>query len=233
MTVNSLSPLAAGIRLLAFGAMVPVGAGTSALAMDRWKIPPTYMCVAGAILQIVGLVFLSRASISIPIQSSQFGFQIITGYGNGLIQTAVILLIPYVLENRDLGWCISASALSLRTENTNGLPGVGNATIAQFRILGGVIGIAITTEASSPLVKKRLLQFLPINEVLILLDRTSAIGGIPAATQTLIRHSFEAGFNLQTRILIGTAAGHIAATALLWTKTPMRISRAGPARIRD
>jgi hypothetical protein len=80
-----------------------VGAGASALIMDRLKVPPTCMCVAGSILQVIGLVFLSRAPGSMAIPPSQYGLQIITGYGNGLIQTAVILLIPYVFENRDLG----------------------------------------------------------------------------------------------------------------------------------
>lgn len=107
MTVNGLSPLAAGVRLLPFGAMVPVGAGASATIMDRCKVPPTFMCVAGAILQSIGVAFLSRASSHKDIHPSQYGFQIIAGYGNGLVQTAVILLIPYVMESRDLGRYIS------------------------------------------------------------------------------------------------------------------------------
>jgi hypothetical protein len=111
---------------------------------------------------------------------------------------------------------------------TNGAPGVANATIAQFRILGGVIGIAVTTTASTPLIRERLLTFLPANQVHLLLDRTTAIWGLPPATQDLVRHVLADGFNLQMRILIGIAAGHMAATALMWTKTAMRISREGP-----
>jgi hypothetical protein len=111
--------------------------------------------------------------------------------------------------------------------------GVGNATLAQFRILGGTIGIAITTSAFTPLVRGRLLRFLSTNEVLMLLDRTSAIGSMSKMNQVLIRHAFADGFNLQMRILIGVAAGHILATALMWTRTPMRISRAGPSSRRS
>ncbi|PVH93387.1 MFS general substrate transporter [Periconia macrospinosa] len=228
ITVNGLSPLAAGVRLLPFGVMVPVGAGASAVIMDRLKIPPTYMCVTGSTLQVIGLVFLSRVSGSMAIPASQYGLQIIVGYGNGLIQTAVILLIPYIFENRDLGWCTINYPLSYGGKAKDSL-GVANATIAQFRILGGVIGIAVTTTASTPLIRARMLKFLSTSQVLLLLDRTTAIWGLPSAVQDLVRHAFADGFNLQMRILIGIAAGHIVATALMWTKIPIRISRKGPA----
>jgi len=103
MTVNGLSPLAAGARLLPFGAFAPVGASISAGLMDKARIPPVYICVVGMILEIIGLVFLSRASGDRHINASQYGFQIITAVGNGYLQTASVLLIPYIVQNRDLG----------------------------------------------------------------------------------------------------------------------------------
>jgi hypothetical protein len=62
----------------------------------------------------------------------------------------------------------------------------------------------------------------------MLLDHTSAIQRLNEATQVLVRHAFSDGFNLQMRILIGIAAGHVLATALMWTKPLIRINRAGP-----
>lgn len=103
MTVNGLSPLAAGARLLPFGAFVPFGAAIAVTVMDRLKIPPTHISIAGAVLEILGLTFLSRASGDRHIESSQYGFQILTAVGNGFVNTAAILMIPYVMENRDLG----------------------------------------------------------------------------------------------------------------------------------
>jgi hypothetical protein len=103
MTVNGLSPLAAGARLLPFGAFVPTGAGIAVTLMDRFEVPPTFICISGAILQVAGLVLLSRASGSRAVEPSQYGFQIITAVGNGFVNTAAILMIPYVVENRDLG----------------------------------------------------------------------------------------------------------------------------------
>jgi hypothetical protein len=103
MTVNGLAPLAAGARLLPFGAFVPVGASIAVTLMDRFKMPAQWVCMVGAVLQILGLTFLSRASGEKAIEASQYGFQILTAVGNGYINTAAILMIPYVMENRDLG----------------------------------------------------------------------------------------------------------------------------------
>ncbi|KAF2791393.1 major facilitator superfamily MFS-1 [Melanomma pulvis-pyrius CBS 109.77] len=210
MTVNGLYPLAAGVRLLPFGAFVPTGSSIAVVLMDRFKIPPTFICVAGAILEIIGLVFLSRASGSSAVEASQYGSQIVTAVGNGFVNTAVILMIPYVVDNRDLG--------------------VGNATMAQFRILGGTIGISITTAAFAPFVKNQLLDGLSASVVHALLDRTGAIGRLPEATQSIVRHAFADGYNLQMKILIGIAAAHIPATLLMWRKRPIIISMKGAER---
>jgi hypothetical protein len=103
MTVNGLSPLAAALRLLPFGVLVPIGASLAAVLMGKWKVPPVIICVAGAIFQILGLSFLSRTSSARHISPSQYGLQIITAIGNGFVNTAVVLLIPYAMQNRDLG----------------------------------------------------------------------------------------------------------------------------------
>jgi len=104
-------------------------------------------------------------------------------------------------------------------------PAVSNATMAQFRILGGAIGISIATAASQPFVQNRLLRILPANAVLTILGRTGGIESLPEAMQNTVRSTFADGYNLQMKILIGIASAHAIPILLMWTRKPMVISR--------
>jgi len=102
MTVNGLSPLAASARFLALGAFVPGGSVFGVILMNRLKLRP-YMVAGGAVLlQIIGTVFLSRANTEVHIQSSQYGLQVLIGTGVGLIISAVVTMIPFVMEEQDI-----------------------------------------------------------------------------------------------------------------------------------
>lgn len=114
-----------------------------------------------------------------------------------------------------------------KTCHTHLLSGVGNATMAQFRILGGAFAISIATVAATPFIETRLLKSFPSNVVEEVLDRTGGISRLPMESQDVVRGIFADGYNLQMRILIGIAAAHIPATLLMWTKKPIIISKKG------
>jgi hypothetical protein len=103
VTVNNVSPLSAAIRLLTFGAFIPIGSTLAGALMGKGKLPPCYVVLAGAILEIIGVVLLSRIDTSIHVDNAQYGYQVIAGLGTGMINAALILLIPYIMEKRDLG----------------------------------------------------------------------------------------------------------------------------------
>ena len=71
--------------------------------MGRGRIPPQHILVAGGILEIVGTVCLSKSSTALQISHAYYGYQILAGTGVGFCNAALILLVPYVLEKRDLG----------------------------------------------------------------------------------------------------------------------------------
>lgn len=96
--------------------------------------------------------------------------------------------------------------------------GVGNATLAQFRILGGTLGIAVTTCAATPLITSQLLSILPIDVVTALLDRTDGINSLPNEAHDKVRSAFAQGYNLQMQILIGVAAAHLPAILMMWSR---------------
>jgi hypothetical protein len=128
----------------------------------------------------------------------QYGYQILTGTGVGFFNAALILLVPYVVEKRDLA--------------------VGTAAIGQFRILGGAVGLAIVTTIFNRSMRPKLLRLLLPAQVDALLEYTSTLATFPEATQLAVRSSLGEGFNLQMTVLIGFAAAQLPATLLMWKK---------------
>jgi dipeptide/tripeptide permease len=103
VTVNGLSPLSAAVRLLTYGAFVPFGSGLAGALMGKPRIPPCWIVLAGSVMEVIGIVLLSRLDTSSHIDSTQYAFQIIAGTGTGLVNAGLIILVPYAMEKRDLG----------------------------------------------------------------------------------------------------------------------------------
>ena len=101
--VNGVSPLDAGIRLLPYGVLVPVGAFTAAIIAGRTKIPSVPVLSFGAALQMIGLALLSSLPTSGGIRTASYGFEVLAGYGTGLSIGTLVMLTPIVAEKRDLG----------------------------------------------------------------------------------------------------------------------------------
>ncbi|PWY83581.1 hypothetical protein BO70DRAFT_428848 [Aspergillus heteromorphus CBS 117.55] len=74
---------------------------------------------------------------------------------------------------------------------------VAMGSVAQFRVMGGCIALAIVTATSNTLKE------------------------LPPTTQSLIRHVFSASYNLQMKVLAGFAGGQIIASLLNWQKNPL------------
>jgi dipeptide/tripeptide permease len=103
VTVNNVSPLSAAVRLLSFGAMIPIGSMMGGALMGKPRVSPCAVVLAGAVLEIIGVVLLSRISTSPQIDGTQYGFQVLAGLGTGMINSGLIILVPYIMEKRDFG----------------------------------------------------------------------------------------------------------------------------------
>jgi dipeptide/tripeptide permease len=103
MTVHGLSPFSAATKLLSFGLPVAGGSSIAAALMGKLKIPLCWVIFFGAILQVVGLVLLTRINDTPKIDTAQYAYQILTGLGVGFINAALTLLVPYVMDKKDLG----------------------------------------------------------------------------------------------------------------------------------
>lgn len=102
--------------------------------------------------------------------------------------------------------------------NIRGVSAVAMGSVAQYRILGSAIGLAIVNAAFNSLVKDRLEVFLPSTEVDDLLRAPEGISAYTDVIQGAIRDAFGNGYNLQLKILAGLASLQIPAAMMIWKK---------------
>lgn len=101
--VNGLSGLDAGIRLLPFGAAVPVGTIAGANAASKLRIPAVYLVLLGAVIQVVGYSLLSTLGDSLAIEPAMYGYEVLVGLGSGISYQVLYLMVPFTSEKIDNG----------------------------------------------------------------------------------------------------------------------------------
>ena len=62
-----------------------------------------YLLIPAALLQIIGLVFMSRLSTGNVMWNGQYAMQVLTGLGCGMSMAITTVLTPYIVEPCDLG----------------------------------------------------------------------------------------------------------------------------------
>ncbi|KAI9842654.1 MAG: hypothetical protein M1837_007021 [Sclerophora amabilis] len=196
--VNGTTPLGAGVRLLPFAFASPVGSFVSSIIAGKAKVPPIYLILVGAVLQVVGYALLSTISTGSEIQPAQYGYEVITGLGVGVNISTLILMTPFTIEKRDQSVAMGA--------------------VVQFRVMGGAIGLAIVTSVMNSFVKSRLAEILSADQIEAFLQSISMIGTLPPALAEMVRSVLGEGYNLQMKVLIGFAAAQIPAILLMWQK---------------
>ncbi len=100
-TVNGVSTLGAGVRLLPFALASPIGSVLAAGIAGKAKIPPIYFILLGAISQVVGFSLLSTAPTTKKINQAQYGYQAIAGFGCGVSLVSAIVMTPFSVEKHD------------------------------------------------------------------------------------------------------------------------------------
>ena len=81
----------------------PIGSVASSIVAGKMKVPPIYLVIFASILQVIGFAFLSTLPYSPEIVASQYGYEILSGFGCGINITLLILMTPFSVESRDKG----------------------------------------------------------------------------------------------------------------------------------
>lgn len=99
--VHGASPLEAGIRLLPFAILSPIGSGIAAGVAGKVEIPPVFLLLAGSAVQTVGFTLLSLSSTSQSASTAQYGYEAIAGFSIGVNLACLVLMTPFTVETRD------------------------------------------------------------------------------------------------------------------------------------
>lgn len=100
-----MDPFQAGLRLIPLSGLAPVGIIMTAMASKSLKVSPLYAALLGAVLQVIGLAFLSQVPTDDPnsFDHAVYGIEAVVGLGLGAGIGLGSLLPPFLVERRDLG----------------------------------------------------------------------------------------------------------------------------------
>lgn len=91
-------------------------------------------------------------------------------------------------------------------------------TIAQFRVMGGAIFLAIVTTVFNSLIRSHLAEYVTPDQINTILQSVQTIYTYPPETQDAIRAIFSEGYRLQMYILVGCAGAEMLGSFLMWQK---------------
>jgi hypothetical protein len=109
-TVNMTTAIEAGIRLLPLLLLSPLATAVAGVLISKWRIPPLYILFLGGSLQMIGVGLFSSLEPSTTIPPAQYGYQALMGLGFGFNLSTILMMVPLLVDEKDLG--ISASFLS-------------------------------------------------------------------------------------------------------------------------
>ncbi|KAL4936753.1 hypothetical protein BDV06DRAFT_216420 [Aspergillus oleicola] len=199
--VNQLSPLQAAVRFIPFTLAAPFGSVLAPAIGKMFKVPLLYLVIFASAIQVISYVLLGTLSESLEISASQYGYQILGGLGCGINISLLILMTPFTVEQRDNAVAMGA--------------------VAQFRVMGGCMGIAIATAVANEYLQSNLSLFLGAGEVNAILRSAEMLSTLPLADQSLVRGVYSASYNLQMKILAGFAGGQVLTSLLMWQKSQL------------
>jgi hypothetical protein len=101
------SPFDAAVYLIGYSAVATVAAGIINIASSRGRIPFIYTLLVGCVIHTVGVGLLSTIASSKGFHATDIVYEVIAGAGMGLTLGILVLSTPYIVEDRDLGMCLS------------------------------------------------------------------------------------------------------------------------------
>ncbi|KAK8119738.1 efflux pump antibiotic resistance protein [Apiospora kogelbergensis] len=203
-TAGALSPLDAGVRLILFSAVSPIGAIVAAMLCKKKRTPPLFVMLFGALLQILGLVLVTTlAKPDDRDWPGLYGLQVCIGFGMGFAMGTATLLTPAITERRDLA--------------------VASAAVVQFRFLGGAVVLSTATAVGNSWIRSVLAGILSPEQLMSLFRSTETINSLEHQLQDEVRGHFVQSFNLQMRVVLGVAVAAFLSATMMWKHPQIRV----------
>lgn len=164
----------------------------------------------------------STLSSELRIPPIIYGYELLAGLGIGIVIGISYLVLPQVVEDRDLGMFPLGHEISFDHGMMSDLiinlyeKAVSSGAFLQFRILGSVLGLAISSSAMNGFLHAHLNDAIGPEKLAAVLQDTALIQTFPVKMQGSILSAFARGYNFQLKILAGFAGLQILAVGLLW-----------------
>lgn len=198
----------------------PIGSLLAGYLVSRFKTPPFYLLIVGAILQTVGLILMGQLPESATVvSSSQYGYQVLLGLGIGLTLSTILIAAPIVIADKDTG---KFNGLPSRHPLRLILIAVFIGALAQMRLIGGSIGIAVCTNILNNKVRSAS-AVLSQQQVRDLLQNAQTLDSLPPTQQRIVRELFARGYNEEMHVLIAFSGAAVLATLMMSERKPRRM----------
>lgn len=194
--VNNLSNIDAGVRILPFGGLFPVGSIVGSALASKLRVPTIALALIGSVLQVIGYSLLSNLDASLKIDPAIYGYLILCGFGCGMSFMMLWVTVPFTVEKRD--------------------EAVGMGAANQFRMMGSAMGLAIATSVFDSYVEPRLASIGITNPIEELTE--VGFGQLQVALKDEARLILSEGYNRQMLVLCALSAAQIPAVLLLWKR---------------
>ncbi|KAL8843746.1 MAG: hypothetical protein Q9176_001954 [Flavoplaca citrina] len=203
---NSLSPVDAGVKMLALLLLSAFGAGLAGFICSKKNIS-WYLLVLSNVLQVIGLGLLSTIPSSDTVLARQYGYQVILGLGFGLGLSSLVIVSRVEVDEADLAVTMGA--------------------ITQVRVLGGVVGIAIAQVVVSSTIRSDLPSILNPDQVEAFLESAGSIASLEPSQAAEVRRVYGRAFNLQTRMVMYFAIASLVVCLIGFRRHPKSFADAG------
>ncbi|KAI0109798.1 drug resistance transporter EmrB/QacA subfamily [Daldinia grandis] len=194
--VDGLSPFEAGTHLLPLLLASPVATIVAGQLATRFKTPPFYILLFGASMQLLGIGLAS--SVQFKSGNAMYGYEVIMGFGFGMGLVSLLIYTPMVVSRSDMAVAMGA--------------------ITQIRVLGGTIGLAISSTVLNNHLSSALPALLNPADIKQILDSVQYINALPDASRDAVRQIFADGFNSQLRVMMYFSAAVWVFAVTLWER---------------
>lgn len=99
--VDGETAFEAGIHLLPLLLASPVATAVTGQLAGKLKVPPFYILLFGASMQLLGIGLAS--SISFTSGKAIYGYEVIMGFGFGMSLVSLLVFTPMVVKRSDMG----------------------------------------------------------------------------------------------------------------------------------
>ncbi|KAI0886605.1 putative multidrug resistance protein fnx1 [Annulohypoxylon maeteangense] len=197
--VYNTSGLEAGVRLIPYTALLPIGSIIGSILAGK-HIPLVYLLLFGSILQVIAFAVLGTLPSILTIPPRIYGLEVVAGLGCGSNFALLFTMIPFVIE---------------RFDNATGM-GTGS----QIRMMGSSIVLAIATSVSNTFLRPQLQALLGISDTNAI---STLLPTLSPELQDQVRLVLAESYNREVLVLCVSAALQVPASLMMWRKTQLTI----------